>query len=99
MVRHIVTWNYRDGFSESENKENALRIKNELESLKHSIEGIIEMRVHINELSSSNKDLVLNSLFESAEALANYQVHPEHVRVGGFVRSVTQNRACIDYYE
>ena len=99
MVRHIVTWNYKDGFTNVENKENALKVKSELESLVQCIDGIIELKVYINALSSSNKDIALNSLFESEEALAAYQTHPEHKRVSAFVGSVVQNRACIDYYE
>ena len=61
--------------------------------------GIIEIKVHINELSSSNRDIILNSLFESEKALADYQVHPEHEKIGEFIGSVLKNRACIDYYE
>ena len=99
MLRHIVTWSYKERFSEAENKENAIKIKRELEALFHRIDGIIEMRVYINELSSSNQDLILNSLFESAEALADYQSHPEHKTISAFVSSTMQNRACIDYYE
>jgi len=99
MVRHIVAWNYRDGFTDAENMANALKVKDGLESLIHAIDGIVEIKVHINELSSSNKDIVLNSLFESEEALKNYQIHPEHKKIGEFVGSVTQNRACIDYFE
>jgi len=99
MVRHLVTWNYKEGFSSAENKKNALKIKHDLESLIQSIEGIIEMKVYINELSSSNRDIVLNSLFESEAALANYQLHPEHKKVSMFVGSVMQDRACIDYHE
>ncbi|HCQ89681.1 MAG TPA: stress protein [Clostridium sp.] len=99
MVRHIVTWNYKDGFSEEENKENATKVKNELEAVVEKINGIIELKVHINALSSSNRDIVLNSLFESEEALAAYQIHPEHKRVSSFIGSVMKNRTCIDYIE
>ncbi|MCL2839458.1 MAG: Dabb family protein [Defluviitaleaceae bacterium] len=99
MVRHIVAWNYKDGFSASENQANAKKVKLELEALKHTIKGIIQITVHINLLPSSNKDLVLDSVFESEEALAAYQVHPEHKRVSAFVGTVTQNRACVDYHE
>lgn len=99
MVRHIVTWNYKDEISEDKNKENALKVKAELESLSQYITGVVELKVYINVLSSSNKDILLNSLFESEQALAAYQVHPEHKRVSAFVGSVTQNRVCIDYYE
>ena len=99
MIRHIVTWNYKDGFSESENRENALKVKYELESLPQFIDGIIAFKVHINQLSSSNRDIILNSLFESEEALANYQIHPKHKAVSALVGSFFQDRACIDYYE
>ena len=99
MIRHIVTWNYKDGFSERENSENAKKVKAELESLTQCIDGIIELKVHINALSTSNKDIILNSLFENEDALAAYQIHPEHKRVSAYVGSVMQNRACIDYYE
>jgi hypothetical protein len=99
MVRHIVTWNYKDGLSDAENKENALKIKAGLESLPEYIDGIAEIKVYINTLSSSNRDVILNSLFESGEALAAYQVHPEHKKISGFVGTVMQNRVCVDYEE
>ena len=99
MLRHIVAWNYKDGFTETENKENAMKIKTELEALTKCIDEIIELKVYINTLPSGNRDIILSSLFENEEKLAAYQVHPEHKRVSSFVRTVTQNRACIDYYE
>jgi len=99
MVRHIVTWSYRDGFTDKEKEEIARKIKAELEALPQSIGGIIEIKVHMNLLSSSNRDMVLNSLFESEEALSAYQIHPEHKKVSSYVRSVMQNRVCIDYDE
>lgn len=99
MVRHIVAWSYRDGFSEKENKINAQKVKEELERLKQCIDGIIELTVQINILSSGNRDIVLNSLFQSEDALADYQNHPEHRRVSAFVGTVMQSRVCVDYYE
>jgi len=99
MLRHIVAWNYKEGFTDSENKENAKKIKSELEALKHSISEIIEIEVHIDMLPSSNRDIVLNSLFENEEALNAYQIHPEHKRVGAMVAALVQDRACVDYYE
>ena len=99
MLRHIVAWNYKDGFTDRENQKNAKKVKSDLEALKQSINGIIELEVYINTLSSSNKDIILNSLFESEDALSAYQIHTEHKKVSAFVGSVMQNRACIDYYE
>ena len=99
MVRHIVAWNHQEGFTESEKKENAQKIKESLEALPQCIEGIVELRVYIHTLPSGNKDVILNSLFQSEDALAAYQVHPEHKKVSAFVGAVMQNRACIDYDE
>ena len=99
MLRHIVTWSFKDGLTAEENQANALKVKQELESLKGKIDGVIELKVYIDLLSSSNRDVVLDSLFESEAALKAYQIHPEHQRVGGFVGSVLQDRVCVDYYE
>ena len=97
MIRHIVMWNYQDGLSTKENEANARQVKQELEALTSCISGIIELKVHINALPSSNKDIMLDSLFASKEVLAAYQMHPEHQRVSAYVGSVLQNRVCIDY--
>ena len=99
MIRHIVTWNFKDGFTENENKENAQKIKSTLESLAQIIDGVIELNVHIDPLPSSNRDLLLNSLFQSEAALSTYQTHPEHKKIGTFIGTVMQNRSCVDYLE
>jgi vesicle coat complex subunit len=88
MTKHIVLWNYADGFSPEENLQNAQKMKGLLEELPNLIDGIVELKVHINMMQSSNRDIMLDSLFESEEALAAYIGHPEHKRVGEFVRSV-----------
>ena len=98
MIRHIVMWNFKEGFTEAENKENAVKVRQELEALTGCIGGIIELKVHINELSYSNKDIMLDSTFESEKALLAYQAHPEHQRAAAFVGTVVQDRACFDYF-
>lgn len=97
MVRHIVLWNYAEGFSDTENLENAKKMKAELENLKSLIDGVVEIQVHIDAIASGNRAIMLDSLFESRAALEAYATHPEHVRVGQFVRAVTRDRACFDY--
>ena len=99
MVRHIVMWNFKDGFTTDENILNANRVKESLEALIATIDGIISFEVIISPLSSSNRDVVLNSLFSGEQALANYQTHPDHVRVSNYVGTVMMNRSCIDYFE
>lgn len=99
MVRHIVAWNYADGFSEEENRKHAENMKRELENLKDLIEGIVSIQVLINPVDTSDSDIMLDSTFESEDALKAYTIHPEHVRVGtNFVKPITKNRKCIDFY-
>ncbi len=98
MVKHIVAWNYAEGFTAEENRKNALEMKRELENLINLIPGINSINLYIEPLSTSDSDLVLDSVFESEEALAAYTIHPEHVRVGtNYVKPVTRNRKCIDF--
>ena len=99
MVRHIVMVSFRDGVSPERNRNNAEQVKARLEGLKDMIPGIIEFEVIIDTLPTSNRDIVFNTLFESVEALAAYQVHPAHMRVAEFVASVVKDRTCIDYLE
>ncbi len=54
--------------------------------------------MNINGLPSSNADLMLETTFESAEALKGYSTHPAHVAVAdGKVRPYTKARFCLDY--
>jgi hypothetical protein len=97
MVRHLVAWNYAEGFTEEENRKNAGIMKQELENLKNLIDGIISIKLYTNPLGTSDADLLLDSVFENEEALKAYVVHPEHVRVGtNYVKPVVRNRKCID---
>ena len=94
MIKHIILWNFQEGKGREEDK---LKRKNGLEALKDKISGIIEIEVITKPVAGSNAEIMLNSTFESVEALNNYQVHEEHVKVATFVRSVTCNRMCMDY--
>ena len=96
MLRHIVMWNYAEGINK---QEVGKKVKSELEALKESICEIIEIKVYVNELSSSNMDILLDSLFENEETMAAYKIHPEHIRVSDYICSVLQNRTVVDYYE
>jgi hypothetical protein len=98
MVKHIVAWNYAEGFSPEENRKNAEAMKRELENLIHLIPGIKSIHLYIEPLATSDMDLVLDSEFESEEALKSYVIHPEHVRVGtNFVKPYTKDRKCVDF--
>lgn len=56
------------------------------------------IRVNIDALPSSNADLMLDTTFETAEALKGYSTHPAHVAVANSkVRPYYKNRVCLDY--
>jgi hypothetical protein len=101
MIRHIVFWKYGDNFSSDENMKNAMKIKQSLEALKDIVPGAVKIHVIVDPLStgSGDADVILDSLFESEEALNVYQNHPEHLKAGSFIRSVMKDRKCIDYNE
>ena len=98
MVKHIILWTLKDELSAEEKEQVKLGIKEGLEGLAGKIPGMIDIKVNINGLASSNTDLMLDSTFESEEALKGYAVHPEHVAVAdGKVRPYTKIRSCLDF--
>ena len=97
MVKHIILWRLKEEYNTDDVK---IGIKNGLESLFGVVPGLLEIKVQTEVLPSSNADVMLFSVFESAEALKGYAVHPEHVRVADtFVRPYTATRTCIDFEE
>ncbi len=98
MVKHVILWTLKDELSEEEKKTVKQEIKEGLEGLKGVVPGIVEIKVNIDGLASSNADLMLDSTFEDEEALKAYAVNPAHVAVAdGKVRPFTKLRSCLDY--
>jgi len=96
MIKHIVAWSFTDGFTAAQNAANAEKIKQGLEALAY-LDGAIEITVHTNLLPKSTHDIMMDSTFESEEALAAYKVHPEHVLIGDFIGSVMKNRIALNF--
>lgn len=98
MVKHVILWTLKDELSAEEKVTIKQGIKEGLEGLKGKVPGIVDIKVNINGLESSNADLMLDSTFESVEALKGYSVHPEHVAVADSkVRPYTKIRSCLDF--
>ena len=98
MVKHIILWKLKEEFSEEEKKQIKAGIKEGLEGLAGQIPGMTEIKVRIDCLPSSTVDGMLDSTFESAEALKAYSTHPKHVAVADSkVRPYTAVRSCMDY--
>ena len=98
MVKHIILWTLKDGFSSEEKKAIKQGIKQGLEGLKGVVPGLTEIRVFTDPLPTSNCDVMLDSTLESFDALKGYAVHPAHVAVANsIVRPNTEVRTCLDY--
>ena len=97
MVKHVILWTLKE-LSEEEKRAAKAGIKEGLENLKGKIPGLLEIKVVTDGLPGSTADVMLDSSFESYEALKNYSTHPEHVAVADEkVRPFTAVRFCLDF--
>ena len=98
MVKHIILWQLKDSISAEEKINVKKNIKTALESLKGVVPGLTGINVQIESLESSNADLMLDSTFESFDALKAYAIHPAHVAAADTaVCPFTQPRLCLDF--
>lgn len=98
MVKHVILWKLKEELSTEEKAMRASAMKEQLESLVGKVPGLVSLTIVTNGLTSSNADVMLDSVLESEEALKGYAVHPAHVAVAdGYVRPYTQVRMCMDY--
>ncbi len=98
MVKHIILWTLKNEFSQEEKETILNNAKKELEQLKGKVPGLLEIKVQIKKLESSNAEMMLDSTLENEESLKVYQTHPAHVYVAdNFVRPFTEKRLCLDF--
>lgn len=98
MVKHIILWQLKDELSDIEKAGVKNGIKRGLEGLSGKIDGLVDIKVNIKPLATSNADVMLDSTFTNAEALAGYSANPLHVKVADEkVRPYTKNRVCMDF--
>ena len=95
MVKHVILWKLKEEFNTQKVKQD---MKTNLEALQGKIEGLIQIKIQTEGLTSSNADVMLYSEFQSEEALKGYAIHPEHVKAADtFVRPFTETRLCLDF--
>ena len=98
MVKHVILWTLKDEYSNEEKDSIRQGIKEGLEGLLGKVPGIVEIKVNTSRIDSSTADLMLDSTFESEDALKAYSQHPEHVAVAqSKVRPYVKIRSCLDY--
>lgn len=94
MVVHIVMFKFKE-----ENKEtNIQAVVVRLNALVALVPTLKSMEVGVNfTLSERAFDLSLYSTFETKEELEAYAIHPEHLKVVEFIKSVTLESKVVDY--
>jgi len=98
MVRHVIIWKLKENIAEADKVQIKATMKEKLEGLVGVVPGLVEMHIATEPLTSSNGEVMLDSLLESEEALKNYAVHPEHMHVAvTYVRPYTEVRMCMDF--
>jgi heme-degrading monooxygenase HmoA len=98
VIKHVVMWRLKDEALGRPRSANAELVKEKLEALQGRIPGLIRIEVGLDvSATEASADVVLYSEFESADALAAYQSHPEHEAVKAFVGGVTEARWVVDY--
>lgn len=98
MVKHIILWQLKDELSAEEKKVIKAEMKESLEGLVGKVPGLLEVKVQISGLASSNAEVMLDTTFTDEAALKVYATHPEHVAVADSkVRPFTKTRLCLDF--
>jgi hypothetical protein len=94
MVVHIVTFQ----FKEENKKANIIQAKQMLENLMGAVPSLRSIDVGINFSQEERAmDLSIITVFESKEGLNTYAVHPEHLKVVDFIKTVVEYSKVVDY--
>ena len=94
MLTHIVIWKYRAGVEQSARDEHVKRLR----ALDTLIPEVLTLSVGSDVLSLPRSyDTGLVATFADRAALDAYTVHPEHVKVVEFGRTINEHVASVDF--
>ena len=97
MLKHVVSWKIADAAS-PEGLGRIASIVAGLESLAGTVPSIRALSVGPSVVTGPNHwDLGLVVDFDDEAGLEAYQVHPEHQKVGAFIRSQVTAQATVDF--
>ncbi len=99
MIKHIVMWRLLEEANGKPKKENASAFKQMLEALPEKVDALQSLEVGIGYLDAEGPvfDMVLTTTHHDKEALQAYAVHPEHVKVVEFAKTIVEERRVVDY--
>jgi len=94
MLTHIVIWKYNADV-EQEVREEHVRM---LRALPSEIEKIVSFSVGFDVLKLPRSfDSGLVAVFRDRAALDAYTVHPEHIKVVNFGKTISEHVASVDF--
>ena len=98
MVKHVIIWNLKDEFSDEEKLVIKHNAKQNLEALVGKIDGLVDLKIQTEFLSTSTGEMMLDSTFVDFDALRAYATHPLHQESANrYVRPFTASRSCVDF--
>jgi hypothetical protein len=96
MLTHIVIWKYRTDVEQFTREEHV----NLLRNLARIIPEVQSLSVGFDLLNLPRSyDTGLVAVFANRAALDAYTVHPEHVKVAEFGRSISEHVASVDFID
>ncbi|MFS0866532.1 Dabb family protein [Microbacterium sp. 179-B 1A2 NHS] len=97
MIRHVVAFRL-NGATAEDRAAHAAEAARRLNALLGVVPSLRSMSAGAETLyPGRNWDLVLVADVDDEAALDAYQVHPAHVEVSGFIRSVMAERVAVDF--
>lgn len=96
MLTHIVVWKYRADIEQFDREEHV----NLLRSLRTIIPEVQSLSVGFDCLFLPRSyDTGLVAVFADQGALDAYTIHPEHIKVAEFGRSISEHVASVDFID
>ena len=94
MLTHLVVWKYRADVPPATREDHVERLR----SLRSIVSGIENLSVGFDTLHLPRSfDTGLVGVFRDRAALDAYTVHPDHVKVAEFGRSISDIVASVDF--
>ncbi|MGO4490073.1 Dabb family protein [Microbacterium sp. 2RAF4] len=96
-IRHVVTWKLASEDA-AERAAQAAEVARRLNALDGVVPQLLTISAGANvAYPEANWDVTLVADFASVEAIDEYQVHPAHVEVATYIRSVVASRVAVDF--
>ena len=85
-------------FKEDDKQANLVKVRAILEQLPKKIDELISMEVGLNfDTADRAMDLSLYSTFKTKADLESYAIHPAHIKVVEFIKTVVTESKVVDY--